>query len=142
MTGGEKRSSFLSCSGGRTLSHEVLFKSFSVFNIRSKYMKLSRLSPARGDSTRRRQTFVLCATTFVQFSPRRRCRILVCVEEPRMKRYQAYDVDNRNSEQMYEYLESRIDALKRRISELEMENARLRFEDMDSREQLVELVSA
>lgn len=58
-----------------------------------------------------------------------------------MKRYEAYDVDNRNSEQMYEYLESRIDALKRRISELESENARLRLTDVPLHKDF-ELVSA
>ena len=44
-----------------------------------------------------------------------------------MKRYQTYEFDNRNSGEMFNYLEARIDAMRRRISELEMENARLRF---------------
>ena len=39
-----------------------------------------------------------------------------------MIRNRAFDFDNRDSGQMYEYLEARIDALKRRISELEHEN--------------------
>lgn len=43
-----------------------------------------------------------------------------------MKRYQSYEFDNRNSGEMFNYLEARIDAMRRRISELEMENARLR----------------
>jgi hypothetical protein len=43
-----------------------------------------------------------------------------------MKRYQSYEFDNRNSGEMYNYLEARIDAMRRRITELEMENARLR----------------
>jgi hypothetical protein len=43
-----------------------------------------------------------------------------------MKRYQTYEFDNRNSGEMFNYLEARIDAMRRRISELEMENARLR----------------
>jgi hypothetical protein len=33
--------------------------------------------------------------------------------------------DNRDAAQMYEYLEARIDVLKRRISELEVENQTL-----------------
>ena len=37
-------------------------------------------------------------------------------------------IDNREPGQMYDYLESRIEALKRRISELENENERLRWE--------------
>jgi hypothetical protein len=37
-------------------------------------------------------------------------------------------VDNRDAGQMYEYLEARIDVLKRRIGELEKENQVLRFE--------------
>lgn len=50
-------------------------------------------------------------------------------------------IDNRDSGQMYEYLEARIDVLKRRISELEQENQVLRdvsnsevvrFEDISS----------
>ena len=38
------------------------------------------------------------------------------------------DIDNRDSGQMYEYLEARIEVLKRRIADLEDENARLTFE--------------
>ena len=37
-------------------------------------------------------------------------------------------IDNRDAGQMYDYLESRIEALKKRISELESENERLRWE--------------
>lgn len=51
-----------------------------------------------------------------------------------MRRYQAYDFDNRDSQEMYGYLEARIEAMKRRIRELEMENARLQCELEDSRE--------
>ena len=40
-----------------------------------------------------------------------------------MIRTRTYDFDNRNSGQMYDYLEARVDALKRRIAELEDENA-------------------
>ena len=51
-----------------------------------------------------------------------------------MRRNRAYDYDNRDSHAMYGYLEARIDAMKRRISELEMENAKLMCELQDSRE--------
>ena len=51
-----------------------------------------------------------------------------------MRRNQAYDYDNRDSREMYSYLEARIEAMKRRISELEMENAKLVCELQDSRE--------
>jgi hypothetical protein len=51
-----------------------------------------------------------------------------------MRRNQAYDFDNRDSAQMYDYLEARIEAMKRRIAELEMENARLTCDLEDSRE--------
>jgi len=40
-------------------------------------------------------------------------------------------IDNRDAGQMYDYLESRIEALKRRISELECENEKLRWETSD-----------
>ncbi len=40
-----------------------------------------------------------------------------------MIRKRAYDFDNRDSGQMYDYFEARIDALKRRVAELEDENA-------------------
>jgi hypothetical protein len=56
------------------------------------------------------------------------------MEVTRMRRNQAYDFDNRDSAQMYDYLEARIEAMKRRIAELEMENARLVCELQDSRE--------
>ena len=39
-------------------------------------------------------------------------------------------IDNRDAGQMYDYLESRIEALKKRISELECENEKLRWEQM------------
>ena len=44
--------------------------------------------------------------------------------------------DNRDTEQMYGYLEARIDVLKRRISELERENQILR-DDAAQEEQLL-----
>ena len=40
-------------------------------------------------------------------------------------------IDNRDAGQMYDYLESRIEALKKRISELECENERLREMDLE-----------
>jgi phage shock protein A len=43
-----------------------------------------------------------------------------------MARYTTHEVDNRDANQMYEYLEARIDAMKRRISELETENQSMR----------------
>ena len=51
-----------------------------------------------------------------------------------MRSHRAYEFDNRDSAQMYDYLEARIDAMKRRIAELEMDNARLTCELQDSRE--------
>ena len=45
-----------------------------------------------------------------------------------MIRSRATEIDNRDSSQIYEYLEARIEAMKRRIAELEDENARLTFE--------------
>jgi hypothetical protein len=44
-----------------------------------------------------------------------------------MSRNSSHDVDNRCPEQMYEYLEARIEALKGRIAELEFENETLRM---------------
>ena len=43
-----------------------------------------------------------------------------------MNRYSTHDFDNRDSSQMYEYLEARIEVMKRRIAELEVENQSLR----------------
>ena len=45
-----------------------------------------------------------------------------------MSRYQTYEVDNRDAREMYEYLEARIESMKRRIVELENENQILRRE--------------
>jgi hypothetical protein len=39
-----------------------------------------------------------------------------------------YVVDNRDAQEMYEYFEARIEALKRRIVELEKENEILRLQ--------------
>jgi hypothetical protein len=44
-----------------------------------------------------------------------------------MNIYGTREIDNRDSAQMYEYMEARIDMLKRRISELEEANHTLRF---------------
>ena len=44
-----------------------------------------------------------------------------------MTRHQTHQIDNRDSEQMFGYLEARVEAMKRRISELEMENQSLRL---------------
>ena len=41
-------------------------------------------------------------------------------------RNQTRDIDNRDSNEMYEYMEARIEALKRRIVELEQETEKLR----------------
>jgi len=46
--------------------------------------------------------------------------------EEQMNRYATHDFDNRDSAQMYEYLEARIEVMKRRIAELEIENQSLR----------------
>lgn len=43
---------------------------------------------------------------------------------------------------MYNYLEARIEAMKNRISQLEMENARLRCEIQDSQYELIPSVFA
>ena len=44
-----------------------------------------------------------------------------------MRQYGVYEFDNRDSAEMYEYLEARIDALKRRILQLEAENDALQI---------------
>jgi hypothetical protein len=59
-----------------------------------------------------------------------------------MRRQRAYDFDNRDSEQMYTYLEARIDALKKRIAELEMQNAELLCEVQDSKYEMLSTVCA
>jgi hypothetical protein len=64
------------------------------------------------------------------------------VEGTTMKKYQSYDFDNRDAGQMYDYLESRIEALKRRISELEAENEKLRWAVPVSEDEMMRLISA
>jgi len=61
-------------------------------------------------------------------------RYSLAVEVNRMRRHQVYEFDNRDSAEVYGYLEARIEAMKRRIAELEIENARLVCELQDSRE--------
>jgi len=38
-----------------------------------------------------------------------------------MRQYKVYEFDNRDSAQVYQYMEARIEALKRRIEQLEAE---------------------
>ena len=45
-----------------------------------------------------------------------------------MSRYRTSEVDNRDASQIYDYLEARIEFMKRRIIELENENRSLRHE--------------
>ena len=47
-----------------------------------------------------------------------------------MRRYKAYDFDNRDSGQMYTYMEARIEALKRRVLQLQEENQTLRSQQL------------
>ena len=49
-----------------------------------------------------------------------------------MKHYTTYEFDNRDSSQMYDYTEARIEALKRRIFQLEEENRTLRYQELQS----------
>ena len=46
-----------------------------------------------------------------------------------MRQRTVYEFDNSDSVQMYEYMEARIEALKRRIEQLEAENETLRSRD-------------
>jgi cell division protein FtsB len=45
-----------------------------------------------------------------------------------MKHHILYEYDNRDSAEVYQYMEARIEALKRRIAQLETENEVLRSE--------------
>ena len=49
-----------------------------------------------------------------------------------MKGYKSYEFDNRDSAQMYDYMEARIEALKRRVFQLEEENQKLRREQPET----------
>jgi len=44
-----------------------------------------------------------------------------------VKQYETRQIDNRDSNEMYGYMEARIEALKRRIRQLEAENDALRW---------------
>ena len=46
-----------------------------------------------------------------------------------VKRYEVREVDNRDSGEMYEYMEARIEVLRRRILELEGEIKTLRWKE-------------
>ena len=46
-----------------------------------------------------------------------------------MKRYETREVDNRDSSEMYGYMEARIEVLKRRVLELEGEIEKLRWKE-------------
>src|SRR5437899_3150566 len=65
-----------------------------------------------------------CRDTFWRFSGRRP-RAIVSGRRETMKLYGTRDIDNRDSEQVYYYMEARIEALKQRIHELEAEKERL-----------------
>ena len=49
-----------------------------------------------------------------------------------MRQYGVYEFDNRDSAEVYQYMEARIEALKRRIDELETENEVLRSAELDA----------
>ena len=49
-----------------------------------------------------------------------------------MRKSARYEYDNRDAGQMYEYMEARIEALKRHIRQLEQENEALRNEGAHS----------
>jgi hypothetical protein len=50
-----------------------------------------------------------------------RHRLIVLIQEATMRQYTVYEFDNRDSAQVYQYMEARIEALKRRIEQLEAE---------------------
>jgi hypothetical protein len=49
-----------------------------------------------------------------------------------MRQYGVYEFDNRDSAEVYQYMEARIEALRRRIEELETENEVLRSAEPDA----------
>src|ERR1700757_5008790 len=69
--------------------------------------------------------FRLTVIRILHFDP---MRLIVVRGGIAMKRYTRYEFDNRDAAQMYDYMESRIDALKRRIVQLEDENRVLRLQ--------------
>ena len=62
----------------------------------------------------------LGAKTIGPFSTLRH-RLIVLIQEATMRQYKVYEFDNRDSAQVYQYMEARIEALKRRIEQLEAE---------------------
>jgi len=65
-----------------------------------------------------------CRYTFWRF-PAGRHQATVYGRRETMKLYGTRDIDNRDSEQVYYYMEARIEALKQRIKELEAEKESL-----------------
>jgi hypothetical protein len=65
-----------------------------------------------------------CRDTFWRFSGGRH-RAIVSARRETMKLYGTRDIDNRDSEQVYYYMEARIEALKQRIKELEAQKESL-----------------
>src|SRR5215471_3948611 len=65
-----------------------------------------------------------CRHTFWRFSGGRP-RAIVWGRREKMKRYGTREIDNRDSEQVYKYMEARIEALKQRIHELEAQKESL-----------------
>ena len=88
--------------------HTVLV--WITFHIRRTQMLLDRLD--------------LGARTIGPFSALRH-RLIVVIQEATMRQYRAYEFDNRDSAQVYQYMEARIEALKRRIEQLEAEKKAL-----------------
>jgi hypothetical protein len=66
--------------------------------------------------------------TFRQFS-NGRSRAIVFAGENTMKVFGTREIDNRDTEQVYGYMEARIEVLKRRIHELEAEKDALHSND-------------
>ena len=53
--------------------------------------------------------------------------ILFLMRQTMLARYDTHEDDNRDAGEMFEYLEARIESMKRRITELERENETLRL---------------
>jgi hypothetical protein len=51
------------------------------------------------------------------------------VRRANVKRYETREVDNRDSREMYGYMEARIEVLKRRVLELEGEIEKIRWKE-------------
>jgi hypothetical protein len=69
------------------------------------------------------------ARTIGPFSALRH-RLIVLMQETTMRQYRAYEFDNRDYDQVYQYMEASIEALKRRIEQLEAEK-KARSSDLD-----------